>query len=125
MAGLPEFDAPDLARLVEGLSPEDVDRLEFGAIAVDASGVAVVFNDTEARQSGYGDRPRVGKSFFTDIAPCLGNERFKGRVDEALAKGTLDISFSFTGDFSDRGRILDARVQSRAAGGYWIFMRRA
>jgi hypothetical protein len=38
--------------------------------------------------------------------------------------GTLDISFSHTGDFDDRHRELEVRVQSASDQGVWIFLRR-
>jgi len=54
----------------------------------------------------------------------MNNAKFRGRIDRALAAGTLDITFSFIGDFNDPNRELDVRVQSATNGGYWIFMRR-
>jgi photoactive yellow protein len=74
--------------------------------------------------SGMGNRPALGKDFFAEVAPCMNNGYFKGRIDKALAAGKLDVLFNFVGDFSDRARELSVRAQSAKDGGYWVFMRR-
>lgn len=55
----------------------------------------------------------------------MNNGLFKGRIDKAMKSGTLDIEFTFVGDFSDRNRELHVRVQSATDGGVWIFHHRA
>jgi len=124
MTQLPDFDTPLLARAVEQLTADQIDMLPFGVIGLDDQGVVRVFNRTEATLSGFGDRPSIGQLFFVDVAPCMNNGYFKGRIAKALAAGSLDISFSFVGDFSDRNRELHARVQSAQDGGSWIFLNR-
>ena len=84
-----------------------------------------VFNKAEADLSGYGNRPSYGRIFFTDIAPCMNNGYFKGRIEKARASGKLDISFSFIGDFNDVNRELSVRVQAAKDGGTWLFIKRA
>lgn len=121
---LPEFASPRLAEALEALRAEDLDRLPFGAIRLGPDGVVLMFNKTEAEQSGYHDRPVLGRTFFTDVAPCMNNGYFKGRIERAQKAGTLDISFSFLGDFSDRDRELNVRVQTAPGGGTWIFIQR-
>ena len=122
---LPGFDTANLAAAVEALSREDIDRLPFGVIGLNADGSIRLFSATEAQLSGYRDRPAHGRLFFVDVAPCMNNGYFKGRIDKALKAGTLDISFSFVGDFSDHDRELTVRAQSASDGGYWIFIHRA
>jgi photoactive yellow protein len=124
MLRLPHFEQSDLARAVEALPPEALDTLEFGAIRLDASGIVQVYSEAERRLSGSGDLPRLSFDFFTRIAPCMDQPGFRGRIEQALAQGRLDLEFSWTGDFSDRMRSVTVRVQSASGGGYWIFMRR-
>jgi photoactive yellow protein len=124
MSDLPHFGTHNLAERVEVLSEEELDRLPFGVIGLDPQGAVRVYNKTEAELSGYGSRPSVGKSFFVDMAPCMDNGYFKGRIDKARAAGKLDISFTFVGDFSDRNRELTVRVQAAKDGGIWIFHNR-
>jgi photoactive yellow protein len=120
-----QFDTPLLAQAVETLSAEEIDQLPFGVIKLDAGGVVQVYNATEARLSGRKKRPTTGLEFFTEVAPCMNTSFFKGRIDQALKAGTLDISFSFVGDFADRERELTVRAQSSSDGGVWIFHHRA
>lgn len=113
-----------LARSMETLLPEQIDALAFGVIRLDPDGKVVLYSRTEALQSGYDDRPALDRIFFTDVAPCMNNGYFRGRIDRARAAGTLDIEFIFIGDFSDQQRELTVRVQSASDGGTWIFIQR-
>jgi photoactive yellow protein len=118
------FDARDLARQVEALGEAEIDALPFGAIRLDEKGAVTFFSKAERDLSGYGARPTVGKIFFTDIAPCMADAGFRGRLEAARDRGTLDIAFSWTGDFADRRREMRVRIQSASDGGVWIFMQR-
>jgi photoactive yellow protein len=122
---LPDFNQAVLARAIESLTSDELDLLPFGVIGLDPAGVVRVYNKTEARLSGRKARPTQGLSFFTEIAPCMNNDYFKGRIEKARLAGTLDIAFTFVGDFNDRNRELSVRVQSAADGGLWIFHHRA
>jgi photoactive yellow protein len=119
-----DFDAPRLAEAIEHLTAAELDQLPFGVIGLDPEGKVRLYSRSEARLSGYRGKPPEGSLFFVDVAPCMNNSYFKGRIDKARQAGTLDIRFSFTGDFSDRGREMTVRVQSAKDGGCWIFMRR-
>ena len=122
MKTLPDFQTPKLAEAVEAMAPEELDSLPFGVTCIDAQGVVRVYNKTRAEQGGRGSMPTVGLSYFSDVAPCLDNGYFKGRIDKARASGALDISFSFIGDFEDRNRELAVRVQQGKEGSTWIFI---
>lgn len=118
-----DFDEPNLAKAVEALALEAVNALAFGAIRLDAEGNVVFFSEAERRLSGF-RQDALGRAFFTEIAPCMNNPSFKNRIDRALASGKLDLAFGHVGDFGDRMRALDVRVQAAAAGGCWIFLKR-
>jgi photoactive yellow protein len=122
---LPEFETPKLAEAIEALTADEIDRLPYGVIGLDPYGVVRVYNATEAQLSGRGSRPTHGKTFFAEVAPCMNNAHFKGLIEKARAAGTLDIRFSFIGDFADRNRELTVRVQSAKDGGTWICHKRA
>ncbi|WP_158043358.1 PAS domain-containing protein [Skermanella pratensis] len=119
-----DFDMPDLAGTIERLPPSEVDGLPFGAIRLDAKGDVTFYSAAEARLSGYGGRPALGRSFFTDMAPCMDNKEFRGRIDRARAVGKYDLEFGWIGDFADRSRELQVRIQPASDGGCWIFIRR-
>lgn len=118
------FDQPDLARAVETLTAVEIDALPFGAVRLDRDGRVVLYSEAEARLSGFGSRPRIGLAFFTEIAPCMNTEQFRGRAEKAIAAGTLNVEFTHIGDFDDRDRELTVKIQSAADGGLWIFLRR-
>ena len=123
MTPSPEFDTQLLAASLETLSAPAIDALPFGVIRLDRDGAVRLYSAGERALSGY-RKPVDGKIFFAEIAPCMDNPYFKGRIDKARAEGRLDIRFSFVGDFSDAERRIDVRVQSAADGGTWICMRR-
>ena len=80
---------------------------------------------TEATQSGFGDRVALGRPFFTEIAPCLGTPQLLQRIENAQARGLLDISFDQVGDFGAPQRELRVRIMSAAGGGLWVFIERS
>lgn len=120
---LPDFEAPDLAAVVESLPQEAVDSLPFGTIRVGIDGAVQHFSQAEQRLSGY-SRKAVGLDFYSSVAPCMNNADFRGRIEAAAKAGKLDIEFGHTGDFSDKERELRVRVMSASNGGYWIFLAR-
>jgi len=124
LADVPDFDTPDLARVVEALTPDAVDALPFGCTRIDADGLVVVYNDAERRQSGSGERARVGLNFSTQVAPCMDTPAFRGRIEKAMRAGRLDLEFGWIGDFSNAQQSLRVRVQSATGGGCWLFLER-
>lgn len=121
---LPDFDEAELARAVEALPSDALDSLPFGALRLDAEGIVRVYNLAERRLSGSGQRPRLGLAFFAEVAPCMNNDAFRGRIEQGLASGHLDVEFGWVGDFADALRSVRVRAQSAAGGGYWLFMQR-
>jgi photoactive yellow protein len=121
---LPSFDTPGLADAVEHLSQEQLDLLPYGVTGLDAQNVVRVRNRAENERSGFDERLALGRLYFADVAPCLNNAYFKGRIDKARREGKLDITFKFVGDFRDAERELTVRVQSGKDEGCWIFIRR-
>lgn len=125
MIELPTFSTPDLAGAVEALSRDKLDALPFGVIRLDENNVVQIYNKTEAKNSGRDERPTEGRLFFIDVAPCMDNGYFKGRIEQARKAGKLNISFTFIGDFADRAREISVRAQAANDGGIWIFHQRA
>lgn len=113
-----DFDAPDLAEQLERLSEADIDALPFGVIRLDRSFKVLIFSKTEARLSGFGRQP-VGEYFF-DFAHKLGSENFRGRIEQAMADGHVDLDIGWVGDFDNARRDLRIRVQSASDGGVWL-----
>jgi photoactive yellow protein len=118
------FDAPELARVIEQLPVDAINRLPFGAIKLNSAGVVQFYSAREAELSGRGNRPVIGMEFFTRIAPCMNTPKFREPIEAAIARGKLDIEFTHIGDFSDRDRELAIRAQSASDGGIWLFLQR-
>ncbi len=125
MRNLPRHNDRDLVRKIEQLSEAEINALPFGAIRIEhPSGTVMYYSEAERQMSGSGDLPRLGLNFFREIAPCMDNDLYRGRIEQALARGTFDVEFSHIGDFEDRDRELTVRVQSASDGSYWVFMQR-
>ena len=120
---LPSFETRRLAEAIERLPEADVDCLPFGAIRLDSNGEVKFYSAAERRLSGY-RKDVFRRPFFLEIAPCMNNSAFKGRIDRALAEGTLDIEFDHIGDANDAARTIRVRVQSASGGGCWLFLQR-
>lgn len=117
-----DFDAPDLASDVEQLSQYELNNLPFGVILIDAAGKVLFYNETEKRQSGYGEAP-LGRNLF-EISHCLGSDDFRGRLQRAQDEGKVDLDIGWLGDYRDPRRELRIRVQSARRGGLWLFIER-
>ena len=90
---LPAYDDTNLAEKVERLSEAQINALPFGAIHLNAGGEVTFYSEAERRLSGSGDLPRIGLDFFHEIAPCMDNPDYRGRIDQAIARGTLPPPF--------------------------------
>lgn len=120
-----DFDSPALVRAVEAMTPEELDAQPFGIVRLDAAGVVIHYSAQERRQSGF--RPAaVGRRFFTDVAPCMDNPDFAGRIARAAATGRLDAAFDYVSDLPSGEQDVELRVRllSASDGGTWIFIAR-
>lgn len=120
-----DFDNPAIVQSVEVMRPEELDAQPFGIIRLDAAGVVTFYSAQERRHSGY--RPTaVGRRFFTEVAPCMNNPDFAGRIVQAAAAGTLDVAFDYVSDLPSGEKDVELRVRliSASDGGTWIFIDR-
>ena len=115
------FDEDDLGASLDRLSDAEIDQLSFGVLLVNSQGEVKKYSGVEAEQSGYGHgRSPVGCDFFAELAPCMDTPDFRGRIEAARQKGTVDIEFGHTGDYSDRSRHFRIRViSSWRYDGFW------
>ena len=102
----------------------DIDQLPFGVIRLDEEGRVTLHSKREKELSGFGGRAVLGRDFFAQIAPCMNNPRFRGRIDAMKARGMVDVKFVHTGDFDDPTKTVEVRAQSASDGGLWLFMHR-
>jgi photoactive yellow protein len=90
------FATPGLHARLAQLSPEQLDRLDFGVIGFGADGEVSQYNQTESEAAGL-SAPRVlGQPLFTNVAPCLNNFMVAQRFEDAQDSGSaLDDTIDY------------------------------
>lgn len=69
---------------LQAMRPDDCNQLPFGVIGLDRSGVAQLYNATEARMAGLSPDKVIGSDFFGAVAQCMNNYLVAQRfADEA------------------------------------------
>jgi photoactive yellow protein len=96
IVSLPAWDQPDLARLIAGLSEDEIDELEFGVIGIDDDGLVRHYNRLESKMAGLSRERVIGYSLFTVVAPCMNNYLVAQRFEDARAAGErLDVALDY------------------------------
>lgn len=109
---------------IERLSPEELDRLPFGAIRLDAQGNILAYNRAESALSGRGKESVLGKSFFTEVAPCTNVKSFGGKFREGVAAKRLHTVFPFIFDHEmDPRNVWVTLFYSLETDTAWVFVR--
>ena len=120
---LPSFETRKIAEAIEARTPDQIDELTFGVVKLDSFDLVRLRNSAENKM--FPQKSSIlERLFFVDVAPCLNNDYFKGRIEKARRGGTLDITFNYVSDFSDSEQELTVRAQSAKDGGVWIFIQR-
>ncbi|NBF41108.1 MAG: photoactive yellow protein [Spirochaetes bacterium] len=90
------IDDSDLAKALDELAVEALDRLDFGVVRMDRAGQVLAYNTAEAELSGLAPTGVVGQDFFVQVAPCTNNylvaQRFR---DEDELDESIDYVFTF------------------------------
>jgi photoactive yellow protein len=73
-----------------------LDYLPIGAILVDDEGIIRRFNRYEEQLSGLSRTKTIGRSFFSDIAPCTKDIELGPRFREGIERKNLDINVEFS-----------------------------
>ena len=109
---------------IERLSPEELDRLPFGAIRLDAQGNILAYNRAESALSGRVKESVLGKSFFTEVAPCTNVQSFGGKFREGVAAKRLHTVFPFIFDHEmDPRNVWVTLFYSLETDTAWVFVR--
>lgn len=110
MPKMPDAATPLSVSLLEAT----LDQLPIGAIILDDQGIIRRFNRYEEQLSGLRRESTIGKSFFSEVAPCTADIELGPRFHEGIAAGTLDldIEFSFPYQFNRVPR--DVRIRARS-----------
>jgi photoactive yellow protein len=110
------FAAPGLHGHLAQLSPEQLDRLDFGVIGFDAETVVCQYNQTESEAAGLSASRVVGQPLFTNVAPCLNNFMVAQRFEDAQDEGSaLDDTIDYV--LTLRMRPVKVKLRLLAAAG--------
>ena len=82
-------------------SSELLDRLPFGVIQLDQHGHIIAYNQWESDFAKRTQTSVLGKSFFTEVAPCTNVQSFHGIVRALQEVGVSDTcTFDFVFKFA-------------------------
>lgn len=97
-----------------GLLEAVLDNLPIGAILLDDDGIIRRFNRYEEQLSGRSRTKTIGKSFFSDVAPCTEDIEMGPRFREGVANNNLDmdVEFSFPYPYNKVPRDVHIRAAS-------------
>ncbi|MGQ9831526.1 MAG: EAL domain-containing protein [Thermochromatium sp.] len=106
---------------LDALSAEELDRLPFGAIRVDAEGRILFYSRTQVDIANRPVESVLGRNFFSEIAPCTVVPEFYGRFRQGVLAGHLETTFEFVFDFEMQPvRVRIAMRNSERPGEFWI-----
>ena len=109
---------------IQGLGEAELDRLPCGAIRLDRDGKILSYNRTEAELSGRRKESVLGKSFFTEVAPCTNVQEFAGRFREGVERGSLHMVFPYVFDYQmDPRNVWVTLFYSNETDTAWVFVR--
>lgn len=78
-----------------------LDLLPFGVIGLDREGTILRYNQYESRLARLDKNQVLGRSFFTEVAPCTKTAEFEGRFKAFTAgEGAASARFPYTFDFT-------------------------
>lgn len=106
------------------LTPMELDLLPFGAIHVDLNGIVDAYNAAEEQLASRSRKDVMGKSFFSQVAPCTRVKQFYGAFQEGILRSQLNEVFDFSFRFPQGTREVRIRMIYGAAPrpGVWIFV---
>jgi photoactive yellow protein len=86
----------DLLQWLEAASPDDLDELAFGVIAMAPDGTVQRYNLAESRLSGLTPARVIGRNMFTSVATCINNAMVGGRFEsDREIDDVIDYVFTF------------------------------
>ena len=126
MAGLEivAFGSDDIDNVLKNKSAAEIDKLAFGAIQLDRTGRVLQYNAMEGEITGRDPRATLGKSFFTEVAPCTNKPAFKGEFDKGVATGALNKIFEYTFDYNMKPTKVRVHMKALLDDTSWVFVKR-
>lgn len=120
-----KFGKSDIENVIGQMSDEDIDKLAFGAIQLDADGRIMTYNLAEGAMTGRDTRAVIGKNFFKEVAPCTSTPAFEGVFREGVKNDNLNTLFEYTFDYEMTPTKVRVHMKRAIHGGsYWVFVKR-
>ncbi|RUO43255.1 photoactive yellow protein [Idiomarina aquatica] len=120
-----QFGSNDIENKLSSMNKEQLDKVAFGAIQLDANGNIIQYNAAEGDITGRDPSAVVGKNFFNDVAPCTNSPEFKGKFDEGVKNGDLNTMFEYTFDYEMKPTKVKVHMKKALSGdSYWVFVKR-
>jgi photoactive yellow protein len=90
------FDQDGLLASLARASDAELDRLDFGVIGFDDTGVVRRYNALESKAAGLRADNVLGADLFVAVAPCMNNFMVAQRFEDAInAKAPLDAIIDY------------------------------
>ena len=118
------FDDDGLGEALRTCSEDALDEAPFGIVQVDDDGIVQFYNRYESQLAGVAPEDAVGRSFFTELAPCSSNRLFHGRFKKGIRKGTLDERFTYTFTYKMSPTLVQVRMHTDQENNNWIMIRK-
>ncbi|SFX54532.1 photoactive yellow protein [Marinospirillum alkaliphilum] len=119
------FGSDNIENLLAKMSDKQLDDLAFGAIQLDGAGKILQYNAAEGDITGRKPQDVIGKSFFRDVAPCTNRPEFKGRFDQGVKAGNLNVMFEYVFDYQMQPTKVKVHMKKALTGdSYWVFVKR-
>ena len=113
----------DVLEAADSMSNDELDKLPYGMIQLDATGRILNYNAVESKLASLRKEDAIGKQFFTEIAPCTRVQEFYGRFKEGVIRESLDTSFRFHFAFKMSPRDVTVRLlYSRRTRTVWVLI---
>jgi len=120
------FGKTDVENVLSKMNDTQLNKLAFGAIELDAAGKILKYNAVEGAITGRDPKEVIGKSFFTEVAPCTNRPEFKGVFDAGVRGKNLNTMFEYVFDHQMKPTKVKIHMKQAISGDtYWIFVKRA
>ena len=119
------FGKTDVENVLSKMNDGQLNKLAFGAIELDAAGKILKYNAVEGAITGRDPKAVIGKSFFTEVAPCTNRPEFKGKFDAGVRAKSLNTMFEYVFDHQMKPTKVKIHMKRALTGDtYWVFVKR-
>ena len=119
------FGKSDVENVLSKMNDAQLNNLAFGSIELDATGKILKYNAVEGAITGRDPKAVIGKSFFTEVAPCTNRPEFKGVFDAGVRANNLNTLFEYVFDHQMKPTKVKIHMKRAISGNtYWVFVKR-